>query len=168
MVGRIRRAHGVLGVLVVELLVPGAEELLVPGRRVFAGTMRGVAVEPPLALTVQMAEPFQGGIRVQFDRITDRDSADTWRGRYLLAPAEEVPEPDEDLLDPEDLVGLQVERANGEAVGTVEAYYELRHDLLIEVSRAEGSVLIPFRPEFVESVDVEAGRIVIEPPEGLL
>jgi 16S rRNA processing protein RimM len=167
-VGRVRQAHGLSGVLVVEMLHEAADVVLAPGRRVFAGNVRGDPVDPPVALSVLMAEPFKNGLRVQLAEITDKPTADTWRGRYLLAPAGEIPEPDVDAMDPAELIGLSVELATGEVVGTVEAYYPLKHDLLIEVARSEGSVLVPFRPEFVQEVDSEAGRIVIAPPEGLL
>lgn len=167
-VGRVRRAHGMHGVLAVETLHAGAEEVLVPGRRVFADKLHAPDDDAAVALTIEMAEPFKGGLRVQFEEIQDRESADAWRGRYLLVPADELPERDDESIDPADLVGLEVYLTSGGLVGTVESYYELRHDLLIEVARDAGAVLVPFRPEFVESVDVESGRIVINPPEGLL
>jgi 16S rRNA processing protein RimM len=113
-----------------------------------------------------MAEPFQGGFRVQFSGIVGRDEADRWRNRCVLAPRAELPTPDENEIYLYDLVGLTVEGQDGEVIGRVEAYYELPHDVMIEVSRTSGSVLIPYR--FVSSVDLEGKRMVVEPPEGLL
>jgi ribosomal 30S subunit maturation factor RimM len=54
----------------------------------------------------------------------------------------------------------------GELVGNVVAYYELKHDVMIEISRGESTVMIPYL--FVTEVDLEARRLVVEPPEGLL
>lgn len=167
-VGRVRRAHGTRGVLVVEAQHPALEDLLEPGRRFIAANHRGQLLEPEVVLTVQLAEPFQDAWRVQFDEITDRSTAEMWRGRHLLVPPDELPPPDEDTIDPADLVGIEVFLPDGTPVGLVEAFYELRHDLIIEVARPEGSVMIPYRDEFVESVDMEQRRIVVNPPPGLL
>ncbi|HEX9565183.1 MAG TPA: ribosome maturation factor RimM [Gemmatimonadaceae bacterium] len=167
-VGRVRRSHGVRGVLVVEALTSGPEPVFAAGRRLFVAASSGEPMDSPRELHVEWAEPFQGGFRVQFSEITGREESDLWRNRLLLAPRGELPAPDETVFLLQNLIGLHVERANGDAVGTVEAYYELPHDVLIEVSRPVGSVLIPYREEFVTSVDLEAKRMVVEPPEGLL
>ena len=165
-VGRIRRAHGVLGVLVVESKTSSAETVFTPGRELIAGTIRGDAAVPERVLRIEMAEPFQGGFRVQFSGIADRNEADRWRNRYVLLPRAELPEPDENQVYLYDLVGLSVEDQDGSVVGRVEAYYELRHDIMIEVARPGGSVMIPY--QFVVSVDLEGKRLVVDPPEGLL
>lgn len=167
-VGRVRRAHGVRGVLVVESLTPSPEAVFQPGRRVIAGSPRGAPLTPARDLSVEWAEPFQGGFRIQFAEIRDRDEADRWRDRRLLLPAAELP-PAEAVPGPGELVGLDVVRENGEAVGVVAAYYDLPHDLLIEVARPGGdTVLIPWRDGFVVGVAMAARRIVVAPPDGLL
>ena len=165
-VGRIRRSHGTVGVVVVEPLTASAEEVFVPGRRLVAGTVKGEAVVPERALHIEMAEPFQGGFRVQFDAIRDRNEADRWRNRHVLASRLELPEPNDNEIYLHDLVGLAVHGPGGEAIGRVSAYYELPHDVMIEVDRTSDSVLIPYR--FVTVVDLEAKSLVIDPPEGLL
>jgi 16S rRNA processing protein RimM len=165
-VGRIRRSHGVLGVLVVEPLTASAGDVFVPGRTLIAGTVKGEAAVPERLLRIEMAEPFQRGFRVHFAGIADRDEADRWRDRYVLAPRAELPEPGEDEIYLHDLVGLTVEGKGGDVVGRVEAYYQLPHDVMIEVARPGDSVMIPYR--FVTSIDLEGKRLVVEPPDGLL
>lgn len=165
-VGRIRRSHGLDGVVVVEPMTSSKDEVYAVGRALLAGSVKGDVTTPHRRLHIDMAEPFQGGFRVQFTEIVGRDAADLWRDRYLLLPRAELPEPEEGEVYLHDLVGLQVEREGGEVLGTVQAYYELPHDVMIEVGRGDGSVLIPYR--FVSEVDVAAKRIVVEPPEGLI
>jgi 16S rRNA processing protein RimM len=165
-VGRIRRAHGVFGVVVVEPMTAGADEVFTPGRRLLAGTVKGEASVPARTLRIEMAEPFQGGFRVQFDAITDRNEADRWRNRSVLSPRAELPEPKENEIYLHDLIGLVVLDRHGESVGRIEAYYELPQDIMIEVARTGGSVMIPYR--FVTEVDIEEKRVVVDPPEGLL
>ena len=165
-VGRIRRSHGTVGVVVVEPMTASADEVFVPGRRLLAGTVKGDAVVPERPLHIEMAEPFQGGFRIQFDAIKDRNEADRWRNRHVLAPRVELPEPSPNEIYLHDLVGLTVHGPGGEAIGHVSAYYELPHDVMIEVARASDSVLIPYR--FVTEVDLAEKRLVIDPPDGLL
>jgi 16S rRNA processing protein RimM len=165
-VGRIRRAHGVLGVVVVEPTTASPEEVFTPGRELVAGTVKGEAAVPERMLRIDMAEPFKEGFRVHFAGIDGRDEADRWRNRCVLAPRAELPEPNENEVYLHDLVGLSVFGRDGQVIGEVQAYYELRHDFMIEVDRPAGSVMIPYR--FVSEVDLEAKRIVVDPPEGLL
>ena len=164
-VGRIRRSHGVKGVVVVETMTAGAEDVFSAGKQLIAGTVKGEPTVPAMPLRIEMAEPFMGGYRVQFAEITDRNEADRWRNRYVLAPREELPAPGNDEIYLHDLVGLFVEH-NGSTIGRVEAYYELPHDVMVEVKRDADSVMVPYR--FVTSVDLEGKRLVVEPPEGLL
>jgi 16S rRNA processing protein RimM len=165
-VGRIRRAHGTAGVVVVEPMTASAEEVFSVGRTLIAGTVKGEAAVPEKALHIEMSEPFQGGFRVQFREIADRDEADRWRNRHLLSPRSELPEPDESEIYLHDLVGLTVEGPDRTPIGVVEAYYELPHDVMIEVKRESDLVMVPYR--FVSEVDLEGKRLVVEPPEGLL
>ena len=165
-VGRIRRSHGTVGVVVVEPMTASADEVFVPGRRLIAGTVKGDAVVPERPLHIEMAEPFQGGFRVHFDAITDRNEADRWRNRSVLSPRAELPEPNENEIYLHDLIGLTVLDQRGDAVGQVEAYYELPHDIMIEVARSGDSVMVPYR--FVIEVDLEGKRVVVDPPEGLI
>jgi 16S rRNA processing protein RimM len=165
-VGRIRSSHGVKGVVVVEPMTASAEEVFTPGRELLAGTMQGEAAVPARVLRIDMAEPFKEGFRVQFAGIADRIEADRWRNRYVLSPRAELPEPGEGEIYLHDLVGLTAIGQDGQVIGDVQAYYELPHDVMLEVDRPAGSVMIPYR--FVSGVDLEAKRIVVEPPEGLL
>jgi len=128
--------------------------------------VKGAAAVPAKTLRVTLAEPFQGGYRVQFAEIVGRDEADRWRNRVVLAPRAELPEPDENEVYLHDLVGLAVEGTDGHVIGSVQAYYELKHDVMIEIARSTDSVMIPYR--FVTVVDLDAKRMVVDPPEGLL
>ncbi len=165
-VGRIRRSHGLHGIVVVEPMTSSPGEVYSVGRSLLAGSVKGDAVVPHRRLRIELAEPFQGGFRVQFSEIVGRDEADRWRDRYLLLPREELPEPEAGEVYLHDLVGMQVELEGGEVLGTVQAYYELPHDIMIEVPRGGGTVLIPYR--FATEVDVPTRRIVVDLPDGLL
>ncbi|HEX9484870.1 MAG TPA: ribosome maturation factor RimM [Gemmatimonadaceae bacterium] len=171
-VGRVRKAHGIRGELVVESITDAPDVVFASGRRVFAGTVTGDPLPSRLELRVQSSRPFNEGLLIRFDGIADRTAADTWRGRYLLAPTGELPPPDENEIYVHDLIGMRVTHPSGEVVGTVEELYELPQGLAIDVRRTPPrdaeTVILLYDDATIASVDKDARTIVVTPPEGLL
>ena len=166
-VGRVRKAHGIRGDVVVEAMTDAADAVFIPGRRFIAGTASGDPARNGAELTIASSSPFKGGYIVHFDEIDDRSIAETWRDRFLLLPADELEPLGEDEVYVHELPGMRVELESGEVVGTVIGTYELPQGLTLDVQRERGSVLIPY-DRIVTSVDREARVIQIAPPEGLL
>lgn len=169
-VGRIRKAHGIRGELVVEPYTNEPAAVFAAGRRLFGGTPDGQPLAAPATLTVRRATPHKDGWIVRVDELADRTAAEAWRARTLLAPLAELPPPGDDEVYLHDLVGMRVQRVDATLVGAVADYYEMPHGLMLEV-RLDGrtdTVLVPYRPEIVTEVDTGARTITIDPPEGLL
>ena len=171
-VGRVRKAHGIRGELVVETITDGPDAIFASGRRVFAGTATGDLAPSRLELHVAGVRPFNEGLLVRFAEVPDRTAAELWRGRYLLLPAEELPQPDDDQVYVHELVGMRVELVGGQPVGTVEETYELPQGLAIDVRRAppreKETVMLLYDDRTIASVDKAERRIVVTPPEGLV
>jgi len=171
-VGRVRKAHGIRGEVVVEPITDAPDAVFASGRRVFAGTVSGDLAPNRTELHVASSRPFNEGFLVSFAEVPDRTVAETWRGRYLLLPADELPAPGDEEVYVHELPGMRVELASGDIVGTVDATYELPQGLAIDVRRSaprEGeTVLLLFDERTIASVDRAARRIVVTPPEGLL
>lgn len=169
-VGRVRKAHGIRGELVVEAYTNEPAAVFAAGRRLFGGTPDGRPLATPVALTVRRATPHKEGWIVRVDELADRTAADVWRTRTLLAPLAELPPPRDDEVYLHDLVGMRVQRVDGTPVGVVADYYELPHGLMLEVRLDDrtDTALVPYRPEIVTEVDTAARTITIDPPEGLL
>ena len=175
-VGLIRKAQGIRGEVVIEPLTDKPDVVFATGSRVFAGTsdgdlaivrdVKGDAETP--TLTVSGSKPFKKGLIVQFEELQDRDSADLWRGRYLLAPFSELPPLEEDQVYLHDLIGMAVLGVNGERLGAVTTFYELPQGIMLDVKTARGSVMIPYRPEIVVRTDIQARAIVINDTLGFL
>jgi 16S rRNA processing protein RimM len=189
-VGRVRKAHGIRGDLVVEPLTDEPDAVFAPGRRVFAGTASGDRAKDGRELHIATASPFKGGFIVHFTGIDDRNVAETWRERFLLAPADELTPLGENQVYIHELVGMRVELESGEPVGSVADTYQLPQGLTLDVKREAAdsreagsdareagsgkreagrrdSVMIPY-DRIVISVDREARVIRIAPPPGLL
>jgi 16S rRNA processing protein RimM len=174
-VGLIRKAQGIRGEVVVEPLTDKPDVIFASGSRVFAGDANGDLIkaqdlrgeESPRILTIVAAKPFKKGLIVQFEELADRNSAELWRGRYLLAPFSELPPLGEDQVYLHDLVGLKVESSTGEPLGSVSNYYELPQGVMLDVATSRGSVLVPYRPELVVRTDLETRTVVINDHIGL-
>ena len=105
-----------------------------------------------------------------FEGITDRDQAEALKNRRLYVARGRLPEPDEDEFYHADLIGLRAETADGATIGTVLAVQDFGGGDLIEVKFAGSSrtAYLPFTRAVVPVVDVKGGRLVVDPPDGLL
>jgi len=171
-VGRVRKAHGIRGEVVVETITDAPDAIFASGRRVFAGSAAGDLAPNRLELHVASVRPFNEGLLVGFAEVPDRTAAELWRGRFLLLPADELPQPDDDEVYVHDLVGMRVELVGGQPIGTVEETYELPHGLAIDVRRAAPreaeTVMLLYDDRTIASVDKAARLIVVTPPDGLV
>jgi 16S rRNA processing protein RimM len=165
-VGRIVRPHGILGEVTVEVRTDD------PGERFADGQV--LVTDPPEVgpLTVESVRWHTGRLLVTFAGISDRDQAESLRGTWLTVDSADLPAPaDPDEFRDADLIGLRVVTTTGEPVGTVRDVQHHGQDrLVIEPAAADGSsdLLVPFVAAIAVEVDVPAGRLVIDPPPGLL
>ena len=167
-VGRIRRAHGIRGELVVELLTDAPDAIFASGRRVFAGDRHGDVAKGRQELRVLRASPFKGGLIVAFEGIPAKTAADLWRDRYLLVPESEVEPPSDDELFIHELVGMSVRRGD-DVIGEVIEVFELPQGIVIDVRRPDGkTVLLPYDDHTVTEVDAAQRVIHVDPVEGLI
>ena len=163
-IGRIVRAHGIRGEVVVEVTTDE------PDVRYAVGAV--LDTDPPDRgpLAVEAARPHQGRLIVAFDGILDRDGAEALRGVRLCVESADLPPPtDPDEYHDFQLVGLRAVDVAGGELGEVTG---VRHgpgaDLLVLRRPAGGTALVPFVKAIVPSVDLAGGRVVLSPPEGLL
>lgn len=169
LVGRVRRAHGIRGEVVVEALTDAPAAIFAAGRRVFAGTTAGELAPDRAELRVHHASPFKGGWIVGFDGIDDRSTAEQWRERYLLVPEDEVTLPEDGEVFIHDLIGMRVVRSGGETIGEVSEIFELPQGFVMEVQRTDRApVLLPYDAHTVRAVDVAQRVIEVDPVEGLV
>ncbi|HEY2551415.1 MAG TPA: ribosome maturation factor RimM [Streptosporangiaceae bacterium] len=164
-VGRIGRPHGLRGDVTIEIRTDD------PDDRFAAGSV--LLTEPASAgpLTVESSRWHSGRLLVRFDGLTDRDTAQALRDVLLAVDSDQLPDPDPDEFYDHQLVGLRVSTTGGEEVGEVGEVLHQGQDLLVikGAGRRSGArILVPFVAPLVPEVDVAAGRLVIDPPPGLL
>lgn len=167
-VGQVTKPHGTKGEVFVWPLTEHPDEVFADGRELLLGDTEGTLGDEPLSLTVEGSRPFKRGLLVRLEGYGDRTSVTPMSGRYLLVPAGELAPLEEDEVYYHQLLGLEVVTVEGEVVGQVREVYETEPAHLLEVKGAERLHLIPFVKRIVKKVDLEAGRLIIKPPPGLL
>lgn len=120
-------------------------------------------------LTVVASRPHSGRLLVTFEQIHTREDADAARGVLLLADTADLPpSQDPDEFYDHELEGLRAELVDGTAAGTVQEIVHAPGGDLLSLDYDGRTVLVPFVHEIVPVVDIAGGRVVLDPPEGLL
>jgi 16S rRNA processing protein RimM len=171
-VGRIGRPHGLRGEVTIEVRTD------VPRRRFAVGAVLG-REGGGASLTVAGTRWHSGRLLVRFTGVDDRNAAEALRDALLTIDAAEAGPPvDDDEADgghvtdlwwDRDLVGLEAVTTAGDQLGRVtEVIHAPAGDLLAVGRPGGGEHLVPFVRDIVPTVDPAAGRIVVDPPPGLL
>ncbi len=117
----------------------------------------------------KITQAIKNGLAARLDGVTSKEQADALRGIRLYADRDALPALPDDEFYHADLIGLEVCDTGGTVLGRVRSV--LNHgatDLLeIEAEGLADTVLLPFTREAVPTVDLSAGRIIADPPEGL-
>ena len=158
-VGRIARAHGIKGQVIVNPETDFPEARFRPGATLFTanGTVKLTTVR------------FQNGRPViGIEGVETINDAEELAGLELRVPVEELAALPAGMFYHHDLVGCAVVTGGGEKVGTVEGVEGTLSGSRLVVAGAKGEILIPLAAEICRTIDVAGKRIVIEPPDGLL
>lgn len=162
-VGRIGRAHGVLGEATIEVRTDLPEERFVVGAELLADP---VGNGP---LTIESKRAHNGILLLKFREVNDRTGIEKIRDTLLLS---DVDMRDEALFENEyhvqQLIGSQIIDTTGKILGELTDVLNLPGQDLLAIETSSGELLLPFIAEFVPEVDIENRRIVVNPPEGLL
>lgn len=164
-VGRIAKAHGVRGELAVDVRTDSPEQRFAV-ENVLVARVRG---REDKTVTLQAVRGHGDRLLVRFDGVDDRTAADELRGALLLADTDDLPPiEDADEYYDHELAGLTAVLIDGTEVGTVREVVHVPSGELLAIDRSEGETLVPFVQAIVPTVDVANGRVVLDPPEGLL
>lgn len=164
-IAHIARAWGIRGEAIADILTDFPERF----ESVEGVTLRRGATERHADLVSHRFH--KGRVLLKFAGVDSMSAAEELVGCDVVVPEGELFElPEgEDLFYDFDLVGCDVVTTTGEPVGTVISIMRTAAGELLEVERPGKSVaLIPFVDEICPEVDVDAKRVVVDPPEGLL
>lgn len=119
---------------------------------------------------VTLTRSVSEGFAARLSGVATKEAADALRGTRLYAPREALPSLPDDEFYHADLLGLTAMDTGGRELGKIAAVLNHGAGDLLELRGPgiKGSVLVPFTRAIVPTVDLASGRVVIDPPEGLL
>ncbi|ORW93416.1 MULTISPECIES: ribosome maturation factor RimM [unclassified Mycobacterium] len=165
-VGRVVKAHGIGGEVVVEVRTDDPAARFAPGNTLRAKNSRSGEER---SVVVDQAREHGGRLLVRLAGVHDRDAADALRGSLFVVDSDELPPIDEpDTYYDHQLEGLVVRTISGLEVGVVAEVLHTAAGELLAVRRDSGELLVPFVSAIVTSVSLDDRLIEIDPPEGLL
>lgn len=120
--------------------------------------------------TLAVLHPIKHALAVRIAEIASKEDADALRGTQLYARRDQLPSLPDDEFYHADLIGLEVFDTGGQAIGHVKTVQNHGADDLLEVQLAGGAatVFVPFTKAAVPTVDLASGRIIADPPDGIL
>ncbi len=160
-VGAIGGAYGVRGEVRVKSFCAEPEDIETYSPLTSEDGMR--------SFTLALIRPMKNGFVARIAEVASKEQADALKGTQLFARRDQLPSLPDDEYYYTDLVGLEVFDTGGTSLGHVKSVQNHGASDLLEVHTpgATATVLLPFTRAAVPTVDLTAGRIVADPPEGL-
>ena len=158
-VGRIGRAHGVLGEATIEVRTDDADLRFAVGNK--------LTLDSGKQLSIKSSRWHNQVLLLAFEGINDRNQIEELRDQLISSDV------DLDSLAPgeyhfQQLIGSEVFLKSGELVGVVDEIVKLPGQDLLSVNKDGKEVLIPMVKQIIVSIDIKTKKIVVDPPEGLL
>jgi 16S rRNA processing protein RimM len=165
-VGRVIKAHGIAGEVVVEIRTDDPDARFAAGSSLRGRPSRGGHES---RYVVESVRDHGARLLIRLDGVADRNAAESLKGTVFVVDSGDLPPIDDpDEFYDHQLEGLQVMTTTGAAVGSVAEVLHTAAGELLSVRTDEGEVLVPFVSAIVTSVSLADRTIVIDPPEGLL
>jgi 16S rRNA processing protein RimM len=160
-VARIGAAHGTGGEVRLWPFTARAEDVAAYGPLLTADGTR--------AFEIEALRPGKDFWVARLKDVTDRATAERLRNTDLYVPRERLPTPEAEEFYHADLIGLRAEDEAGRAIGAVTAVHNFGAGDILEIAPDAGgeTLMLPFSTAVVPRVEVAAGHIVVEIPEGL-
>lgn len=171
--GVISGAHGIRGEVKIKAF--GDDPLAIGAYGPLSDETGGTMIE------ITSLRPNKGGVVARIAGVGDRNQAEALKGLKLYVARSALPEAAQDEYYHADLVGLSVELSDGKPMGQVIAVQDFGAGPMLEIrlsgaAQAEdaaeakpvNTLLAPFTRKIVPEVDLAGGRLVLDPPPGLL
>lgn len=115
---------------------------------------------------VKLTRPVKGGFGARLSGVKTKEQADSLKGTKLFARRADLPSLPDDEFYYTDLIGLAVFDTGGQQIGKVNAVQDHGAGDILEISgpQIDGTMMLLFTLDTVPTVDLKAGRIVVDPP----
>ena len=155
-VGRIGRAHGILGEATIEVRTTEPERRFAIGAELSTDSGK---------LIVSSSRVHNGIYLLGFEGIKDRNAIEKLRNTLLYSEVDiNEPAGNDDDYHVQQLLGLRAELEDGSEFGVITEVLNLPAQDCLAIKTKNGEVLIPFVHQLVPIVDLNAKKVVVIPP----
>lgn len=159
-VGRLRRAHGVEGEMLMDILTDFPERLKT-GKTLYLG-------EAHQPVRIKGVRGHDREMIIHLEGISTPEGAAPYRNQMLYVKASELPELDEGVYYHHQLLGLSVIDEVGQPLGKLADILETGANDVYVVKTPDGKeLLLPALEEIILEVNLERGEMRVRPPEWL-
>lgn len=142
----------------------------------FTASPEDIAIYSPLttedgkqSFEITLNHAIPNGFAARLSGVSTKEQADTLRGIRLFTARDRLPNLPDDEYYHADLIGVSVYDGGGTLLGTVKdvTNHGAGDMLEVQLPKSNDTVFLPFTNDAVPTVDLAAGRIVADPPDGL-
>ncbi len=161
LLGTVGSARGIKGDVRIKSFTEAPADIIAYGPLWNAGATR--------SYKLRVVGESKGQVVARCDGVKERNAPETLKGLGLYVPRTALPAPEDDSFYHVDLIGLRAETTAGDFLGDVRAVHDFGAGEMLEIGGGpHPGLMVPFTLEAVPEIDIASGRVVIEPPEGLL
>ena len=119
------------------------------------------------SFALTLSRPVKGGFAARLSGVASKEDADALKGTRLYVDRARLPDLPEDEFYHSDLIGLRAFDPGGALLGRIRAVQDFGAGDILEIAPEAGgeTLLIPFTRDHVPTVDLAAGRVVVDPPQ---
>jgi 16S rRNA processing protein RimM len=156
--GVITGPHGVRGQVRVKSFTENPEDIAAYG---------GLSDAQGRAYRLSLTGSAKGVLLARIEGVSDREAAEALKGTRLYVDRSALPAiEEEETYYHADLIGLRVEDASGRRIGRIREVQNFGAGDMLEVQGEAGeSLLFAFTRQAVPVVDIDGGKVVVDPPE---
>lgn len=167
LIGKVSAAHGIKGAVRIESYADSLD-LFASGTQLWIQSQGATAV----AHTIAWVQAHGRKVRMAFEKVADRSAAETLIGAALYIDRARLPDLEEDTYYWFELIGLTVQTVGGNILGEIETVLPTgSNDVYVVKDHSQTPArehLIPALATVVQEIDLTAGVMFVELPEGLL
>lgn len=157
--GYVSRAHGLHGEIVVRTFDP-ASSVFEEIDRVFVRTRAGEEREYEID---GVREGPKGDLLVTLKGVRRREDSEPLTGSAVFAFRDDLEPPESDEIFQGDLVGLEAFSPDGVRLGVIEEIFSAGPVPNLVIRDGKTEHMVPLVDDFVQEIDVAAGRVVVTP-----
>jgi 16S rRNA processing protein RimM len=158
LIGKLQRAHGVTGEIVLGIITDFPERIKT-GKVLYLGSQH-------IPRKISGCRPFHNNLLITIEGVRNREEAAELTNLDVFVRTSDLPELTDGRLYHHQLIGLNVVREDGYLLGKIrEILVTGANDVYVIVNAEGQETLIPAVDTVVKQIDLESGNIVVRPPE---